>query len=639
MIKKMGKVIIYGAKGHFDKVVSLLHELGVLHIQDLSDSAERSPYFNSMQSTPIRTEEKKHFDEGITRMEALLSVLPEAEEDAHHTYDDWYGKYAGVNQEDVISRLSEDVGDIEKEVGLLVRRRGEVETELASLSKYERILERIQPLLANLSELEGFNTVAVIIRRDYSDVISVINRELERITSGQFEMISAIIDEESLAAVIIYPKRHVEAINKLVLSENINELKLPPDLRDKPAKQALELIKEKEEGLPRELDELGRRLDEFAAKDRVRFRAIRDALGDRSAEIGVLNQFGETSYTFIINGWVPHEKLAQVEKTLQEEFKGEVASVILPVSPDEYPEVPIAFYNWRPFRMFEWLVTLLSPPRYGTVDPTPFLALFFPIFFGLILGDAGYGIILFGLAWFLRRRYKSSVFIQRAAPVLMVAAFSSFVFGIVYGEFLGTLGEHYFGLHPYFNRLEGMFPFMIFAVALGFSHVLLGLGLGVANAWRMRNLHHVYEKASLIVFLIGLFFVVAVLANLLPGGFMTPAVAVLIVSLVVLLVFGGGLAILELQELFVNILSYTRIMAIGVSAVLLAMLANEFAGLIGNIFLGVIVAVLVHILSIALGVLSPTIQSLRLHYVEFFSKFYESGKVVYSPFHRRKGAR
>lgn len=636
MIRKMSKVVIYGSKGHFDKVVGLLHELGVLHIHDLSGSAEQSPYFNTMQCSPQRTQDKERFDEGLARMEALLNVLPERKRNGQRTYDRWYAKYCELDGEEVAQQLSEDLGTVEKEVGSMVARRGDLETELASLGKYERILERIQPLLTNLADLEGFNTTAVIIQREYADVVSVINRELNRITEGQFEMISATIDDESLAAVIIYPKRHAEEIGNLILTENINELKLPPDLRDKPAHQALELIREKEENIPLELAQINGRLDDLASKDRFRFRAIRDALGDRSSEIEVLGQFGETNYTFIINGWVPREKLVPIQKRLQEEFKGEVAAGTIPMTPEEYEEVPISFSNWRPFRYFEWLVALLSPPKYGTIDPTPFLALFFPIFFGLILGDVGYGIILFGLGWYLKRRATGSAFIQRAAPVLMVAAFSAFAFGIVYGEFLGTFGEHYFHMPVFFNRLEGMFPFMIFSVALGFSHVLLGLVLGVANAWRLRSLPHVYEKASLIVFLIGLFFVVGVVANLFPANFMTPAVAVLIISLVVLLVFGGGIGILELQEVFVNILSYTRIMAIGVSAVLLAKLANDFAGLIGNIFLGVIVAVLVHILSIALGVLSPTIQSLRLHYVEFFSKFYESGHVIYSPFHRRK---
>jgi V/A-type H+-transporting ATPase subunit I len=130
--------------------------------------------------------------------------------------------------------------------------------------------------------------------------------------------------------------------------------------------------------------------------------------------------------------------------------------------------------------------------------------------------------------------------------------------------------------------------------------------------------------------------IVAVAVKLLPTGFMTPGVAVMIVGIVLLGSSLGWLGLLmgpiEFIGLVGNILSYLRIAAIGLASVYLAQVANDLADSIGNIVVGLIVAVLIHALNLALGAFSPTIHSLRLHYVEFFRKFYEGGGRPFEPF-------
>jgi V/A-type H+-transporting ATPase subunit I len=139
--------------------------------------------------------------------------------------------------------------------------------------------------------------------------------------------------------------------------------------------------------------------------------------------------------------------------------------------------------------------------------------------------------------------------------------------------------------------------------------------------------------------LAALFLLVAVLADYLPDSFLTPAVALLLVGLAVLIYTLGSLGFflgpLELVGLVGNILSYLRIAAIGLASVYLAMVANELAGFFGNVLIGLTIAVLLHALNIALGAFSPTIQSLRLHYVEFFSQFYQGGGQPFHPFQSR----
>jgi V/A-type H+-transporting ATPase subunit I len=140
----------------------------------------------------------------------------------------------------------------------------------------------------------------------------------------------------------------------------------------------------------------------------------------------------------------------------------------------------------------------------------------------------------------------------------------------------------------------------------------------------------------MLVGLIGLFLMVGVMVDFLPQGFMTPGVAALIVGIVLVGTALGCLGVLmgpiEFIGLIGNILSYLRIAAIGLASVYLAKVANEMAGSFGNIIVGGIVALLIHALNLVLGAFSPTIHSLRLHYVEFFRKFYEGGGRAYEPF-------
>ena len=143
--------------------------------------------------------------------------------------------------------------------------------------------------------------------------------------------------------------------------------------------------------------------------------------------------------------------------------------------------------------------------------------------------------------------------------------------------------------------------------------------------------------------LISLFLIVGVVVKYLPQGFMTPAIAGMIVGVVLLGSSLGWLGVIlgpiEYIGLIGNLLSYLRIAAIGLASVYLAKVANDMAGMFGSLTVGIILAVLIHALNLVLGAFSPTIHSLRLHYVEFFRKFYEGGGRPYQPFKSALGSK
>jgi V/A-type H+-transporting ATPase subunit I len=206
---------------------------------------------------------------------------------------------------------------------------------------------------------------------------------------------------------------------------------------------------------------------------------------------------------------------------------------------------------------------------------------------------------------------------------------------VLFGELFGNLGTLWLGLHPlWIERRAAILPTMLFAVAVGTAHVLFGLILGVWSEWRRHRGREALMRLALL--LVVLLLALVGLGQIFPAPWLATGPLLLGVALLlpVLSAAGGLLAPLELLRTLGNIISYVRIMAIGLSSVLLAVVANQLGGAVGNVMLGILVAGLLHAFNLLLGVFAPTVHALRLHYVEFFSKFLDLGGRRFEPFGR-----
>jgi len=638
MLQPMKKIQVIGPKKDLANVVDVLYHTGTVHLEDVSRSI--SPGDTLLRRMVV--DKASDVSGLLVKIGGIFLALPKIQEDKKRQ-DTISKELRGLSYEGLIEKTNQVITELESTTKNLAAKKSDLEFTLAALNKYEKIIDKIQPLESQLPVLEGFEVTVLLIQREFRDVLELVRSTLVEITKNQFELISADIDETTIAAVTIFNKRYSEPVHSFIFSQNVNEVRLPPEYLGKPFQEILKLIDEKKRKGMEEIKEINIQLSHLSANWYQELVVLRRVLEDRNEEIGAISKFGQTDYTFMIVGWVPRKFLQRTNAALTEGFKKRVIVTELEVSPKEFEEAPTFYDNPWFVKPFEFLMQLISPPKYREIDPSPVMALFFPIFFGIMVGDIAYGIAILVFAVILKKRYQKELWLQHLMDILIICSFPSIFFGFLYGEFLGNFGEMMGWIHPVhlmgvtWNRVEAIIPLLMLAIAVGVIHVFTGLVLGILNAVTERSKKHVCEKCGMIVVISGLLLVIGAVAGMVPDILINVGVAMIVIAIPLIIYGGGFFGVFEIMGTVGNILSYARIMAIGMASVILALVANELGGSIKVALVGILIAALLHILNIALAMFSPFLHSLRLHLVEFNSKFFTGGGTLYAPFKKEKG--
>jgi V/A-type H+/Na+-transporting ATPase subunit I len=674
MLLTMSKVEIVGVKTLFFQVLETLQDLGTLHLEDITK--KKGPRYADlipMEMDPALEEERNLLQNLAMRNNSILSELaPPKERVARSLLEEKYRSFKGKTLGDISAMVEEE----ESSTRELIAYKNELEVEMSRLSKYEPIIKKVYPLASKVTATEQYTSIALLIEERYRQVLDYIEKELEKITGGQCEVFSARVDESTHAAILVFHKRFSEQVHNFLATENVNQVRLPTELADKPYDEALKEIEARYKEIPPKLKKVKEDLENISNEWYSTLVALKDYLADRVESLNAIPKFGQSGHVFVITGWMPSDKVDETRKILEEKFAGKVELTEEIPTHAEIDEAPTALKNPAAVKPFEFIYLLINPPKYGYLDPTFLVAIFFPILFGFMLGDMGYGLVLFGLALLLKRILKKretrSLFFGLFANVLLICSISTFIFGLLYFEFFGDLLIRLFGWKDAAGHLEvqwvwgyinvngveepwgwpleriaqanaGMFKLLLIAVIfIGVLHMGSALVIGMIDGIRHKDRKHVIEKAGYLMFILGLVVIFGSLWGLKSvKGVAVPLGAVMSVVGVGMAGYGGGFGGgLEAALTFGNLLSYARLYGIGLASVILAEVANELGAEFGSgamIILGIIVAALIHTLNLALGVLSPSIQSLRLNMVESFTKFYQAADVVYKPFKRSGG--
>jgi V/A-type H+-transporting ATPase subunit I len=512
----------------------------------------------------------------------------------------------------------------------LGERLAKLQEEQALLARYQGFFATFEALLQARSPRPGFSAFHVVLRAEQAEVLPALERALGELLGGACETVSRPLPGGELALLILVPASRAAEVERLLAETRVQEVPVPSGYG--PALlEAVPRMRARAVAIPVELDELRRERAELLGRHAPDLRRARAAARDRLAQLEALSLTAVTHSLFVLDGWLPTGSEPRLARALDRAFGATVVLETVDRDHWEGQDAPVVLRNPRLFRPFELLTGMLPLPRYGTIDPTPYMAVSFPMFFGLMLGDAGYGAAVALLALVLHRRSAPGTTRRAVAEVAGPCALFAIVFGVLFGEYFGDLGRRWFGLHPlWLDRESAIVPFLVLTLTIGLVHVVLGLILGVLSGAREHPRQAAGRGLSAAMILL---IVVAILGavEVLPRGVLTPAVVGLLVAFPVLILLEGIVAAIELLSAIGHILSYARIMALGTASVMLAIVANRLAGAVGSALVGALFALLFHLVNFALGMFSPTIHALRLHYVEFFGTFYSPGGTRYEP--------
>lgn len=649
MLVPMAKVELIGPKNRFYDVVSLLHEIGTLHIEDLSKKIQSGEVpLDQMEVVDNQAAEKERMEDLLLRLRSIVKALhlPNTAIDELDR-EKQYLQMWNLDSRALSQEVSDVIEQVEDRTSSLAQAQSNMEAEIALLGRYEPILKKIQPLAKQIVTTGTYDSVALLVERRYKGALEELKKELDEITKSQCEIVSTDVDDETTAVIVVFARKYSDGVHKFLAMENVNQVRLPSEFQDMPFDVAYDHLKERRASLPARLEEVRAELNDMSAKWFVKLSTIRDVLSDKIDEISEIPKFGQTEYAFVITGWLPVEHVKPLRRTIIENFGTDVIVNQTELDEHEYEEVPVAMKNPKWMQPSAWVMGFLmgGKPQYGTVDPSLVWALSFPLIFGMIVGDIGYGAVMLAIIFWLRLKFKDNEGVQLATGLMGPAATAAILFGFLYGElFGGILWEAkliipiFGGLLP-FNREVSVVPFMMMALAVGVVQMAFGLILGVVNAIKTKHLKHAWVKGGLAGLILGgvIFGAAAYLlsAGLQPVAQILGAI-VLVVSVYAIFRYGGFMGAIETLELVSNTASYIRIMAVGLSDAIFASAINKMAEKM-PFLVGVIVAILFHALHLVLAAFTPTIHALRLNFYELGQKYYETSKSEYEPFHKTGG--
>ncbi len=644
-LAKIKKIQLIATSQQKEKILEILQKAGTVEISDQAETNELQD-LNQLQKTELT----------YANIEFAIKLLNN------------YGKKRGLFSQPpsfTVEQVQEKIKDFDHKK--IIEECLDHEEKLTQAknaingAKYE--IENLLPwksLSTKLEDLNGTETTKIILG-------SVKNNNFETFIES-LHRLSGLISSD------IVKKDKVESHLRLVFSKEL----------EKEVRQTLSEFKFQEADLPENKglikDQIKKLEDKITSEEKVlkqvqselkelakhleNLEIAYDYFGWQLEKLESEKKFLNTEYNFTFKGWIPTRHIEPVKELIEKETKEYEINEIKPEK-DELP--PVIIENNKFMAPFESVSKIYGLPKHTELDPTPFLAAYFIIFFALCLTDAGYGIVMFASMALMLKYLKLAPGIKSLVKLLMYGGIVTFFMGALFGGWFGltpdqvpkaltyttTDGEQLF-IFQKINAIANPITVLILALTLGFIQVLMGVIMKFAHDLKtIGKKDAILDSGTWVIMLAGIgFFILTSALKLSPllqtigkWWIILAAIALILTQgrdkkNIVVKFFSGILSLYGLVGYMSDILSYSRLLALGLATAIIGLAVNIVAGLAGGLpYIGWLLAIVVfiggHIFNLLINALGSFIHSGRLQFVEFFTKFMEGGGDEFRPLSKK----
>ena len=643
--ERMTGTSIICLKKDFNLTLEALDDFGSFHIEKIEGQSEATEY---EQLTRRSEETLRKLSTIISQLEIEKSGLfdifkPEKLSKVELTAENW---------QQLLNSVEKEVSKLKSNVDAHITSLRTLDEEISNLNHFHHMLTILDRFNINMEALEEMRFIHVAVATVPSKNILELGTALS--TYPRIFRHRSITKSQEFVFLATSTK-HKDEIENILKSHHAQSFQLPKGMPKSPA-IALERVNARTEELVQNKKVVLNSLEKLAEENERRLLALRETAQNISNILSTKQKSLETKHLTTIKGYIPQKEFEKLERKIDDSLD---QTILLKEEVTGSENPPTKIQNHSFIKPFETITKLYGLPHYDEIDPTPLIAITFPLLFGFMFGDAGHGIVLLAVGLALGLLIKKDEGMRNFSGILAACGIGAIFAGLLFGEFFG---KHLFA-PLWFDPFEDVTGFLIFSLVIGTIQILSGFALEFINFVLKGDLVDAVATAlPKILFYIGGIYLIAVYQLSFDRWLQGPILFPLIPF--IFLIFGKGAIVKTLSalghppkktgshsslmerffesgdlvtRLLSNTMSYARILALLMAHWALLLVTYTISDMVLQIptlgiVLGAIVIVGGNIFVMAFEGLIVFIHTLRLHFYEWFSKFYLGTGVVFNPF-------
>lgn len=594
------------------------------------------------------------FERNVTLTQQALNVLDELAPQKKGMLSSLAGRK--IIDPDEIGVIAADAGKIIDECNRITELNKIRADNAAEQIRIRAALAQLEPW-QNLDiplNTEGTKTTAVFIGtlpKGYTDVTlseELAKQNTELIFNFEIQFSSKDMTCLVLFAPLAQKQQAEEALRNIGFAKPMTQTSHTPKVK-------AERLREKSVLLTKQSEDAKNKIISYADM-REKICNTQDYFRIRADKYNVISELDQTKHVFVINGYIPEEDCDKLTQMCER-----IASCYIEFGDVNEEEAPVKLKNNKFAEPAQSIVNMYSPPSHADIDPTPILAFFFYFFFGMMFSDAGYGLLMVVVIGIVLKIFKPDKNMRNNLKLFQYCGVSTIIWGLIFGSIFGDAPVSIYNAFtgasltmkeilpwPTLDPQKDALMLMVISIAFGLVHILIGMGCKFYICWKQKDYASaLFDTGLWMLMLIG-FAVLAV------GMITTPIVMYVGAGIAVACAIGliltqgrgkkgivgkaiGGLASLyDITSYISDLLSYSRLLALGLTTGVMAQVFNMLATMLGTNIIGIIFMIVIfvvgHAVTIGLNALGSYVHTMRLQYVEMFSKFYDGGGQPFEPF-------